>query len=110
MSGCQRFSRFEPERRTPRRQGRQGGRRRWMIEDRRWSRKAARLDLSEAGGAHHRGHLLPADEGVDGLGEVLVGARLVAANEGGRAGEDLPEVKVVQAPEVGVGGEGELED
>src|SRR6476620_6499405 len=68
------------------------------------------LDLAEPGRGHHAGHLLPADEGVDRLREVFVRAGLVAADEGGGAGEDRAEVEVVEAAQEGVSGKGELED
>ncbi len=50
------------------------------------------------------------DEGVDGLGEVFVGAGFVAGDEGGGDGHDFFEVEIVEGEEEGVGGEGELED
>src|SRR3712207_7700873 len=47
------------------------------------------LFRSEPGVLHHPHHLLAADEGVDRLGQVLVGPGFVAADERGRAGQDL---------------------
>ncbi len=68
------------------------------------------FDIGETGGFHHVLHGLAGDEGVDGLGEVFVGAGFVAGDEGGGAGEDFGEVEVVERAEEAVGGEGELED
>src|SRR5436190_12183428 len=68
------------------------------------------LDPREPGDAHRPGHLLAADESVDRFREVLVGPRLVPADECGRARQDLAEVEVIQAPQDGIGGEGEFEN
>ena len=64
----------------------------------------------EAGLLHAGLHGVAGDKGVDGFGEVFVGAGFVARDEGGGAGEDFAEVEVVEGAEEGVGGEGELED
>jgi hypothetical protein len=52
------------------------------------------LNVREAGGFHHLLHGFSGDEGVDGLGEIFVGAGFVAADPGGGAGEDFGEVEV----------------
>jgi hypothetical protein len=57
------------------------------------------FDVGEAGGFHHFLHRFSGDEGVDGLGEVFVGAGFVAADPGGGAGEDFGEVEVVEGAE-----------
>ena len=68
------------------------------------------LDFREAGGGHHADHLLAADEGVYGFGEIFVSTGFVAADEGGGAGEDFAEVEIVHGQQEGIGGEGEFEN
>ena len=68
------------------------------------------LDARKPRGGHHRGHLLAADEGVDALGQILVRPGLVAADQRGRARQDLAEVEVVEPAEQAVGREGEFQN
>lgn len=68
------------------------------------------VDGGEAGGGDVAGEGFGGEEGVDGSGEVAVGAGAVAGDEGGGDGHDVVAVEVVGPADGWESGLGELED